>query len=698
MPPATLRAAGRPDARLLHACRCCSATGAEPGQRDLRMTNDRHYYRDGTDQLWRVSPGDAPARTPRPTVGAPADLGDGHRQPGRHRRRLPEVFLTSQGDNKLQTLADGPDSADLRGHRAATRRHRPSALRRRGRAPVDRVARRVRRTSTTTAFIDLFVSKGNVEAEPGYATRDPSNLLLGQADGTFVEGAEARRDRQLRPRTRRRARRPQPRRPARPRGRQPREPVTVWRNAGARRRRAPGGDGPLGRRATPPAGAQRRRDRRVGGGAHRRPNVDHEVTVGGGHASGQLGWIHLGLGEADQADVRVQWPDGEIGPWMTLQADTFATIERGAPGATPWISEDDDDEAQSTARLADIELPDFGMPATEPMLPPSIYADRLERLRAAHGRRAATTTSSCGPIGSTAPTSPTSPGSTHGSRRRCSSSAPSGDPALLVGNECYASAEAAPLPMRCVRFQDFSLPGQPRDSSRPLSEILGAEGITAGTRVGVVGWKTYASREMIEPRRSSSTSSAGRPADTDSWRTPPTCSSTLPTGCASSTRSSSWQRSSGRPARRRGVRQPARRPPAGHDRAGGGPVARVERRAAVVPPHAHGRTAGEVRPAQPGRPADRAGRPVDDRVRDLGSAQLPRRFRRRGRVGAPRRRPPTTSSGWSARTSRRWPSGTRRCTSARWAARCRRSSTAVSVTRSSASRSTPATSSTSTSG
>ena len=40
-------------------------------------------------------------------------------------------------------------------------------------------------------FADLFVAKGNVEAEEGYAARDPSNLLIGQADGTFEEGAEA---------------------------------------------------------------------------------------------------------------------------------------------------------------------------------------------------------------------------------------------------------------------------------------------------------------------------------------------------------------------------------------------------------------------------------------------------------------------------------------------------------------------------
>ena len=75
---------------------------------------------------------------------------------------------------------------------------------------------------------------------------------------------------------------------------------------------------------------------------------------------------------------------------------------------------------------------------------------------------------------------------------------PSGDPALLVGNENYASAEAAPLPVRCVRFQDLSLPGQPRDASLPLPEILGSEGISTGSHVGVVGWKTYATRDTIE--------------------------------------------------------------------------------------------------------------------------------------------------------------------------------------------------------
>ena len=41
-------------------------------------------------------------------------------------------------------------------------------------------------------------------------------------------------------------------------------------------------------------------------------------------------------------------------------------------------------------------------------------------------------------------------------------------------------AGAAPLAMRRHMFQDFSLPGQPRDRSRPLAEILAEEGIGAG--------------------------------------------------------------------------------------------------------------------------------------------------------------------------------------------------------------------------
>src|SRR5512143_4023046 len=67
-------------------------------------------------------------------------------------------------------------------------------------------------------------------------------------------------------------------------------------------------------------------------------------------------------------------------------------------------------------------------------------------------------------------------------------------PAILVGNECFGTAGAAPLAMGRHLFQEFSLPSQPRDRSRSLGEILAGEGIGRGSRVGVLGWKSFADR------------------------------------------------------------------------------------------------------------------------------------------------------------------------------------------------------------
>ena len=114
-------------------------------------------------------------------------------------------------------------------------------------------------------------------------------------------------------------------------------------------------------------------------------------------------------------------------------------------------------------------------------------------------------------------------------------------------------AGAAPLPMRRHLFQDLSLPSQPRDRSRPLGEILADEGIGAGSRVGVVGWKGYArpgsDRRAGLPRRRAAPASPGRPGAVE--QRDRTSSSIRPTACASSTRSSSSPPSSTPPARRR---------------------------------------------------------------------------------------------------------------------------------------------------
>jgi hypothetical protein len=65
--------------------------------------------------------------------------------------------------------------------------------------------------------------------------------------------------------------------------------------------------------------------------------IRRELTIGGGHAGGQLGWVHFGLGEARSVQVRVQWPDGEVSPWLPSAANQFVVIERGLNQVQPWL-------------------------------------------------------------------------------------------------------------------------------------------------------------------------------------------------------------------------------------------------------------------------------------------------------------------------------------------------------------------------
>ena len=151
----------------------------------------------------------------------------------------------------------------------------------------------------------------------------------------------------------------------------------------------------------------------------------------------------------------------------------------------------------ATARLAEIGLPDFGMPDVRPEIPAAVHVDRLARLR----HRAADRGYERVVVYADREHSATMAYLT-GFDPRFEEAllvvGPDGDPAVLVGNECHAMAGAAPLPMRTHLFQDFSLPGQPRDSSPPLAGILAGEGVAQGSRVGVIGWKTYASRATLE--------------------------------------------------------------------------------------------------------------------------------------------------------------------------------------------------------
>jgi hypothetical protein len=307
------------------------------GSRDLRATNDRHYYRDGEEQLWHVTSGE------RPTLYSDADgwqrmqiwgmgiatqdlTGDG----------LPEVFLTSQGDNKLQTLAVGPDDPDYTDIALAlgATAHRPFS----GDTNQPSTAWHAEFDDVNNdGYMDLLVTKGNVDAQVEFAMEDPNNLLLGQADGTFVEGAQAAGFVDY----------------SRSRGAaltdldldgaldaivvERREPVKIWHNTGLLADGTPIG-GWLAVRLRQPA-----------------PNVDaigawvevrqksgsvteREVTIGGGHAGGELGWIHFGLGGSETAELRVTWPDGATTQWLSVDADQFLVVDRASGEAEPWSS------------------------------------------------------------------------------------------------------------------------------------------------------------------------------------------------------------------------------------------------------------------------------------------------------------------------------------------------------------------------
>lgn len=304
------------------------------GRHDLRMANDRHYYTEGQEQLWRIEEGEPPRLYTAEEGWKPLEIwgmgiaahdvtGDG----------LSEVFLTSQGDNKLQALEAGPASpsyVDIAIRRGATA-HRPFMG---GEALPSTAWHPEFEDVNNDGFMDLYISKGNVEAQPDHAAADPSNLLLGDESGHFTEAAREAGVVSL----------------GRGRGAavvdlnldglldlvevNRSQNVRLWRNQGEGDRADRMGNWvALRLRQEAP-----NRDA-VGAWIEARAGdweIRREVTIGGGHAGGQLGWIHVGIGDRDSVDVRVRWPDGETGPWMGVEAGVFAFLEKGSAEPRLW--------------------------------------------------------------------------------------------------------------------------------------------------------------------------------------------------------------------------------------------------------------------------------------------------------------------------------------------------------------------------
>lgn len=149
------------------------------------------------------------------------------------------------------------------------------------------------------------------------------------------------------------------------------------------------------------------------------------------------------------------------------------------------------------ARVTTLDLPDFGMPDAAPELPGHIYSRRLEMLEERAERRGydhVVVYADREHSANLAYLTGFDPRFEEamlivGSRRA---------PTIMVGNECVGMAEAAPLAMEVVLYQDFSLPNQPRDRSDPLSRILGDLGVGRGDRVGAIGWKGFDDRERLD--------------------------------------------------------------------------------------------------------------------------------------------------------------------------------------------------------
>ena len=293
------------------------------GHPSLRVSNDREYYKGGQEQLWHLEPGQPPKLFTEKDDGwkrlriwgmgiASADVNlDGY----------PDYYLTSMADNKLQVLKDTgngkPDYADI-ALKSGITAHLPYTG---GDLNPSTGWHAQFADVNNDGLQDLFVAKGNVAQMPDFAQKDPNNLLLAAGDGTFIEAGDRAGVASM----------------ASSRGAQVIDlnldgkldlvvqnrwtGPEVWRQTGeggawVELRLAQDG---VNRDAIGAVVEIRR------GEAMER----HEITSGGGHASGSVGWLHFGLGMAESAELRVIWPDGTEGGWQALPAGSFQILRPG---------------------------------------------------------------------------------------------------------------------------------------------------------------------------------------------------------------------------------------------------------------------------------------------------------------------------------------------------------------------------------
>ena len=196
------------------------------------------------------------------------------------------------------------------------------------------------------SYLDLFIAKGNVARMSDFAAYDPDNLLMGSASGRFSEqGAAAgiALDR---------------------RGRgasvidlnadglldlvvvNRRENISLFRHQGMASTEGPRSGGNWLKIELQQPGSNRHAvgaRLSVKSGNHVQNRI---INVGAGHASGSAGFIHVGLGVAERATLRVQWPDGEWSAPYKLFANHHVIIERDQDSFSQWFPHSPSPSAQ----------------------------------------------------------------------------------------------------------------------------------------------------------------------------------------------------------------------------------------------------------------------------------------------------------------------------------------------------------------
>jgi Xaa-Pro aminopeptidase len=154
------------------------------------------------------------------------------------------------------------------------------------------------------------------------------------------------------------------------------------------------------------------------------------------------------------------------------------------------------------ARLATLDLPDFGLPTIEPTIPAEIYRDRLKQLyeRAEKsGYDVLVVYADREHFANLSYLTGYDPRFEE-ALLICDIRG-GGEPVLLVGNEGISYLGISPIKdeLEVILYQPFSLMGQARDRSDPLETILQAAGVEPNIQVGVAGWKYFTSQETDTP-------------------------------------------------------------------------------------------------------------------------------------------------------------------------------------------------------